>query len=114
MLEINIKRYLKIIHIFSSAKWHLAREIFDLAIENLNKAKRLKNTEADGREAFKWEINIKNTFKKKPMYLEMKCPLLNDESKKIKQGKLESFCTIIKSKTVITIIVECAEAAQCN
>ena len=30
MLEISIKRYLKITHIFSSAMWHLLREIFDL------------------------------------------------------------------------------------
>ena len=37
MLEINIKRYLKISHIFSSAMWHLPRQIFDLAIESLNK-----------------------------------------------------------------------------
>ena len=42
MLEINIKRYLKITHIFSSAMCHLPREIFDLAIESLNKVKRLK------------------------------------------------------------------------
>ena len=33
MLEINIKRYLKITHIFSSAVCHLPREIFDLAIQ---------------------------------------------------------------------------------
>ena len=37
MLEINIKRYLKITHIFSSAMWHLPRQIFDLAIESLSK-----------------------------------------------------------------------------
>ena len=40
MLEINIKRYLKT-HIFSSAMWHLPREIFDLAIESLDKIGRL-------------------------------------------------------------------------
>ena len=50
MLEINIKRYLEIIHIFSGATWHLPREIFDLAIESLNKVKRLKNTDGDCRE----------------------------------------------------------------
>ena len=33
MLEIIIKRYLKITHIFSSAMWHLPREVFDLAIK---------------------------------------------------------------------------------
>ena len=41
----NIKRHLKITHIFSSAMWHLPRQIFDLAIESLSKVKRLKNTE---------------------------------------------------------------------
>ena len=35
LLEINIKRYLKITHIFSSAVWHLPREIFELTIESL-------------------------------------------------------------------------------
>ena len=40
MLEINIKRYLKITHIFSSANWHWPTEIFDLASESLNKVKR--------------------------------------------------------------------------
>ena len=50
MLEINIKRYLKITYVFSSAMWHLPREIFDLATENLNQVKRLKkNTEGDSR-----------------------------------------------------------------
>ena len=37
MLKINIKIYLKIAHIFSSAMWPLPREIFDLAIGSLNK-----------------------------------------------------------------------------
>ena len=37
MFESNIKKYLKITHIFSSAMWHLPRQIFDLAIESLNK-----------------------------------------------------------------------------
>ena len=41
MLEINIKRYLKITHIFPSIIGHLLREIFDMAIESLNKVKRL-------------------------------------------------------------------------
>ena len=64
MLEINIKRYLKITHIFSSAMWHLPREIFDLAIENLNKVKDWKNTDGDcEKKAFKWEINIKILLK---------------------------------------------------
>ena len=39
MLEINIKIYLKITHIFSSVVSHLPRDIFDLAIESLNKVK---------------------------------------------------------------------------
>ena len=44
--------------------WHLPREIFDLAIENLNKVKDWKNTDGDcEKKAFKWEINIKDTFK---------------------------------------------------
>ena len=42
MLEVNIKRYLRITHIFSSAVWHLPREIFDLAIGSLSEARRLK------------------------------------------------------------------------
>jgi len=42
MFKINIKRYLKITHIFSSAMGHLPREIFDKAIESLSKVKRLK------------------------------------------------------------------------
>ena len=42
MLEISIKRYLKIAHIFSNAMCHLPREIFDLATESLNKVRRLK------------------------------------------------------------------------
>ena len=40
--------------------WHLPREIFDLAIESLNKVKDWKNTDGDcEKKAFKWEINIK-------------------------------------------------------
>ena len=65
MLEINIKRYSKINHIFSSAMWHLPREIFDLAIESLGKVKTLKKQRVIAeKKAFKWEINIKDTFKK--------------------------------------------------
>ena len=64
MLEINIKRYLKITHTFTTAMWHLPREIFDLATESLNKVKDWKNTEGDcEKKAFKWEINIKDTLK---------------------------------------------------
>ena len=40
--EMNIKRYLKITHIFSSAVWHLLKEIFDSATESLNKVGSLK------------------------------------------------------------------------
>ena len=39
MLEINIKRYLKITHIFSNSMWHLPREISDLVIESLDKVR---------------------------------------------------------------------------
>ena len=42
MLEINIKRYLKITHTFSTAMWQLPRESFDLATESFNKVGRLK------------------------------------------------------------------------
>ena len=42
MLEIIIERYLKITHIFSSTMRPLPRKIFDLAIERLNKVKKVK------------------------------------------------------------------------
>ena len=42
ILEISIKRYLKIAQIFSNAMCYLPREIFDLAIESLNKVQTLK------------------------------------------------------------------------
>ena len=42
MLEISVKIYLKITHIFSSAVWHLPKESFDLAIENLSEVRRLE------------------------------------------------------------------------
>ena len=59
MLEINIKRYLKITHIFSSAVWHLPRETFHLAVEGLSKVRRLKNQKVTAeKKAFKWEINL--------------------------------------------------------
>ena len=72
MLGINIKRYLKITHIFSSAVWHLPREIFDLAIESINTAKRLKKhrqwlqrrKHLNEKLMSKWEINIKDSLKK--------------------------------------------------
>ena len=59
MLEISIK-YLKTTHIFPSAMWHLPREIFDLAIENLDKVKRLKKIQRAiaEKKAFKWEVTI--------------------------------------------------------
>ena len=62
MLEMNIKRYLKITHIFSSPVWLLPREIFDVAIESLNSVKILKknNTEVIAeKKIFEREINIK-------------------------------------------------------
>ena len=45
--------------------WHLPREIFGLAIESINTAKRLKKTQTviAEKKAFKWEINIKDTLK---------------------------------------------------
>ena len=71
MLEINIKRYLKMTNIFSGAVWHLPREIFDLAIESLNKVKRMKKQRVITEEkSFKWEIDIKDTLKN-PMYGEV-------------------------------------------
>ena len=64
MLDIIIKQYLKITHIVSSTVWHLPRDIFDLAIESLNKVRRLKKTtEGDAeKKVFKWESNIKDTL----------------------------------------------------
>ena len=44
VLKINIKRYLRITHIFLSEKWHLPREIFDLAIERFNKVRLSMNS----------------------------------------------------------------------
>ena len=74
MLEINIKRYFKITHIFSSVVWHLPREIFDLVIESPNEVRRLKKSQRVfvekkafkfvEKKAFKWEINIR--YFKKP------------------------------------------------
>ena len=63
MLEISVKRYLKIIHIFSSAMWHLPREIFDLATESLNIRRLKKQRVIAEKKAFKWEINIKDILK---------------------------------------------------
>ena len=42
MFKINIKRNLKITHMFSNAVGYLLREVFDLAIESLKKVKMLK------------------------------------------------------------------------
>ena len=53
MIEINIKRYLKITHTFSSAIYHLPREIFNLAIESPNKVRLKKKKKDDCEEAFK-------------------------------------------------------------
>ena len=76
MLEINIKRYLKITHIFSSTMWPLPRKIFDLAIENLNKVRRMKKHRGwlQRRKHLnknlipKWEVSIKDTLKT-PSYM---------------------------------------------
>ena len=57
MLETNMKRYLKITHIFSSVMWQLPR---DLAIENFKKVKRQKTQKVIAeKKEFKWETNIK-------------------------------------------------------
>ena len=56
ILEINIKRYLRITHLFSSEMWHLSREVIDTAIEGFNmvsrqkKKKKKKKQGADCRE----------------------------------------------------------------
>ena len=68
MLEVNIKRFENNPHIFN---YNLPREIFDLAIESLNKVTRLKKHRGwlQGRKHLneklisKWEINIKGTLK---------------------------------------------------
>ena len=65
--------------------WRLPGEIFDLAIESLNKVRRLKKKQRvlqrrkhlSEKLISKWEINIKDTLET-PMYLQIKCPLLND------------------------------------
>ena len=66
MLDISIKQYLKITHIVSSTVWHLPRDIFDLAIESLNKVRRLKKSQRviAEKKAFNWAIIIKDTLKK--------------------------------------------------
>ena len=48
--------------------WYLPREIFDLAIESLNKFRRMKNTQRVivEKKAFKWEINIWDTLNEFP------------------------------------------------
>ena len=47
--EINIKRYLKIAHIFSSVMWNLLRDVFNLAIKSLNNVRlKKKNTHRGG------------------------------------------------------------------
>lgn len=67
-----MKRYLKITYTFSSAMWHLPREIFDLAIKSLDEVKRLekhrgwlhRRKHVNEKLISKLEINIKNTLKK--------------------------------------------------
>ena len=59
MLEINIRRYLKIIHIFSSVVWHLPREIFDVAMRHLNFLKHMQRilwVELDKHICKFWEV----------------------------------------------------------
>ena len=67
-----MKRYLKITYTFSSAMWHLPREIFDIAIKSLNEVKRLekhrgwlqRRKHVNEKLISKLEINIKDTLKK--------------------------------------------------
>ena len=60
ILEIGPKRYLKITHIFSSAVWHLLREILTWPLKASIKLEDWKNTEGTAEMGeFKWEINIK-------------------------------------------------------
>ena len=62
------KIFKKQARVLSSAVWHLPREIFDLAIENLSKVTRLKKAQRviAEKKTFKWnekwEINIKDTL----------------------------------------------------
>ena len=65
ILEINIKRYLKITHIFSNAMWYLPKDVIDLNIESLKKV-RMKKTQKmiAEKKVCKGEINIKDTLKK--------------------------------------------------
>lgn len=60
-LEINIKRYLNITHLFSSEIWHLSREVIDAAIEGFSIVRRQRKGKGliAEKKAFKWEINIK-------------------------------------------------------
>ena len=84
MLEINVKRYLKLTHIFSNALWHLPRKMFDLAIEILNKVRRLKRQRGwlqrrkhlNEKFISKWKIS-KILFKISCI-LEIKCLFWND------------------------------------
>ena len=66
--------------------WHLPREIFDLAIKSLSKVRLKKQRVIAEKKEFKWEISIakwetdiKDIWKQNSMYLEIKCPFLNDE-----------------------------------
>ena len=67
MLEANMKRFENNTHIF---KYSLPREIFDLAIESLNKVRRVKKQRErvqrrkhlNEKLISKWEINIKGTL----------------------------------------------------
>ena len=63
MLEIDIKRYLRITHIISSLMWHLPTEVFDLASVKLENWKKIKIKKTQSvtakKKAFNWEINIK-------------------------------------------------------
>ena len=58
MLEISVKRYLKITHVFSSAVSHLPREIFNLVTESLNKVRLNTHTHTHTHRDFREEKHL--------------------------------------------------------
>ena len=94
------QKYFKIIHIFSRVTWHLSREIFDLAIESLNKFKRVKKTQRviAEKKAFKWEINIKYTLKTPCIWKLNAHFKMTGVSKMPLQRILENICNRIEMK----------------
>ena len=123
MSEINIKRYLKITYIFSSAMWHLPRDVFDLAIERLNKFKRLikhrgwlqRRKHLNEKLVSKWEFNVKYTLNKTPFIWKINVHLkLMSVSKKPLHWKLENICNNENEKIIYHNMLHAVETAQCN